>query len=538
MLSDIEIAQKSTMVPIQQIAGKIGLSEEDLIPYGRYIAKVPVEILNRLDSRPDANLILVTAMTPTSMGEGKTTNTIGLGQALSKIGKKTMIAIREPSLGPCMGVKGGAAGGGYSQVLPMEDINLHFTGDLHAVTTAHNLLSSVIDNHLHQKNQPEINPRNIVWKRTIDMNDRALRSIIIGLEDKGLNGVMREDGFDITASSEIMAILCLSGSLKELKEKIGKIIAGYDYLKKPVFVKDIGVQGAMAALLKNALMPNLVQTIEGTPVFVHGGPFANIAHGCNTLIATRMAMKLSDYTVTEAGFGADLGAEKFFDIKCRIGGLSPRAAVLVVTRRAYAIHGIENIRKHAENIQKFNVPVIISINRFADDSMKDIKEIQDKCSDFGTEAVITDFREKGGEGGLEMAEKITKLPDQRNKFRQLYSLEQSIQEKIETIAGEIYGADGIELSGEAKTQIKRIEELGYAGLPVCIAKTQSSFSDNPKLTGRPSGFKITISNARISSGAGFIVVYTGKIMTMPGLPKVPSALNIDVDDSGNISGLF
>lgn len=538
MLSDIEIAQKSVMKPIGDIAASIGLTENDLIPYGRYIAKVPLGIMERYADTPDAGLILVTAMTPTSLGEGKTTNTIGLGQALAKLGKRTMIAIREPSLGPCMGVKGGAAGGGYSQVLPMEDINLHFTGDIHAVTTAHNLLSSVVDNHLHQKNEPEINPRQVVWKRTIDMNDRSLRSMIIGLEDRGINGVMREDGFEITAASEIMAILCLSRDLMDLKEKIGNIMIGYDYLKKPIYAKDLKIQGAMAALLKHAVNPNLVQTIEGTPVFVHGGPFANIAHGCNTMIATKMAMKFSEYTVTEAGFGADLGAEKFFDIKCRLGGLKPRAAVLVVTLRAYAVHGIENILKHAENIRKFNVPVIISVNRFLDDKEKDLLELRDKCLSAGVEAVITDFRESGGEGGLELAEKICNLKQGTKKFRPLYELNVPVKEKVETIAREIYGADGVDFSAEALTRIEQIENLGYGGLPVCMAKTQLSLSDNPKLAGRPKGFRITVSNAKISSGAGFVVIYTGKIMTMPGLPKAPSALNIDVDDKGNISGLF
>ncbi len=425
----------------------------------------------------------------------------------------------------------------------MEEINLHFTGDLHAVTTAHNLLSSIIDNHLHQKNLPEMNPRQVIWRRAIDMNDRSLRSILVGLDERGQNGVMREDGFDITASSEIMAILCLSNNLKELKEKIGKIIVGYDYLKKPVFTGDLGVQGAMAALLKNAVHPNLVQTIEGTPVFVHGGPFANIAHGCNTIIATRMAMKLSDYTVTEAGFGADLGAEKFFDIKCRLGNLHPAAAVLVVTRRADVLHGMENILKHVENIRKFNIPVVISINKFEDDNLDELKNILSKCEDAGVEAMITDFREKGGEGGLELAERICTItsPDNssnKEDFKFLYELNQSIRQKIETIASEIYGADGVEYSSEARNQIERIENLGYGNLPVCMAKTQSSLSDNPKLTGRPKGFRINVSSARVSAGAGFVVIQTGKIMTMPGLPKTPAAMNIDIDDSGNISGLF
>ncbi|MCP4132382.1 MAG: formate--tetrahydrofolate ligase [bacterium] len=540
MKSDIEIAQEAEPRPIIEIAESIGLSGEDIIPYGKYMAKIPLSIMDRFNDTPDGKLILVTAMSPTPMGEGKTTNTIGLGQALTKIGKKTMMAIREPSLGPCMGLKGGAAGGGYSQVLPMEEINLHFTGDLHAISTAHNLLAAVVDNHLHQKNTPELHSRNVLWKRVIDMNDRSLRSIILGLEDQGRNGVMREDGFEITAASEIMAILCLSNNLIDLKERMGKIIVGYDSLRKPVFAKDIGANGAMAALLKNAINPNLVQTIEGTPVLIHGGPFANIAHGCNTMAATKMARKLSDYTITEAGFGADLGAEKFFNIKCRYGGMKPHAAVLVVTRRAYELHGIENIKKHIENIQHFNVPVIVSINKFLNDSEKDLVEIRKGCIDAGVEAIITDFRENGGDGGLELAEAVSTICESHHSgFKVLYDLDQGIREKVEIIAEKIYGAAGVNFTTEALKQIKMIENLGYGNLPVCIAKTQSSLTDNPKIPGRPTeDFNITVSSARVSAGAGFVVIFTGKIMAMPGLPKEPAALKIDIDKYGNISGLF
>ena len=539
MKSDIEIAQEALIRPIGEIAQSIGLSEDDIIPYGKYIAKVSLGIMERFTDTPDGKLILVTAMTPTPLGEGKTTTCIGLGQALSKLGKRSMIAIREPSLGPCMGLKGGATGGGYSQVLPMEDINLHFTGDFHAVTTAHNLLSAAVDNHLHQKKTPEINPRNIVWKRTIDMNDRSLRNIIIGLEGKGINGVMREEGFEITAASEVMAILCLANSIPELKEKIGNIIVGNDFLNKPICAKDIGVNGAMSALLKHAIHPNLVQTVEGTPVFVHGGPFANIAHGCNTLIATKLARKLSDYTVTEAGFGADLGAEKFFNIKCRLGKMKPSAAVLVVTQRAYATHGIDNIKKHIESIGLFRVPVVVSINRFMHDSQKDLEDLRKQCQDLGVEVVVTDFRELGGEGGLQLAERVCTLCEKDPEFRFLYDLDLSIREKVETIATKIYGASEVDFSSEASKQIKQIENLGYATLPVCIAKTPVSLTDDPKIPGGPKQrFTIHVNSARVSAGAGFVVVYTGAILTMPGLPKQPAALNIDIDEFGNISGLF
>lgn len=537
--SDIEIAQNTETRPIIEIAESIGLNREDIIPFGKYIAKIPLRVMDRFQENPEGRLILVTAMSPTSMGEGKTTTTIGLGQALTKIGKKAMMAIREPSLGPCMGLKGGAAGGGYSQVLPMEDINLHFTGDLHAISTAHNLLAAVVDNHLHQRITPEINPRHIVWKRVIDMNDRTLRNIILGLEDQGRNGVMREDGFDITAASEIMAILCLSNNLKELKERIGRVIVGYDFLHKPIFVDDIGVNGAMAALLKHAINPNLVQSVEGVPVLVHGGPFANIAHGCNSVIATKMARKLSEYTITEAGFGADLGAEKFFHIKCRSSNMVPSAAVLVVTTRAYALHGIGNIAKHVDTLSKFGVPAVISVNRFASDRDADLNELKIQCKDLGVDAVITDFRESGGAGGLELAEKLVDLCKRPSNFRMLYDLDAKIAQKVTTVAAEVYGAAGVEFSAQALKDIKQIENMGYANLPVCIAKTQSSLTDNPKIPGFPSGdFHINVSSARVSAGAGFVVIFTGKILSMPGLPMKPAALAIDIDDNGNISGLF
>lgn len=539
MKSDIEIAQSIELKPITEIAATIGLSADDIIPYGRHIAKIPVTMLDRFQDAPDGKLILVTAMSPTSMGEGKTTTTIGLGQALRKIGKRSMIAIREPSLGPCMGVKGGAAGGGYSQVLPMEDINLHFTGDIHAVTTAHNLLSAVTDNHLHHRREPEINSRHVVWRRVVDMNDRSLRSIILGLEDRGINGVMREDGFDITAASEVMAILCLSNDLKELKTRLGNIIVGYDHLRKPIFVRDTGCNGAMAALLKHAVNPNLVQTVEGCPVLVHGGPFANIAHGCNTIIATRMARKVSDFTVTEAGFGVDLGAEKFFHIKCRAGGLTPSLAVMVVTQRAFSLHGIGNIGKHLDTLRRFGVPAIISINRFLTDNDASLHDIKKQCEDLGAEAVITDYREAGSEGGLELAERVAALCGQPGDFRFLYPLEASIMDKVRVVAVQVYGAAKVEFSQQAQTDIKNIENMGFGNLPVCIAKTQSSLTDNPKIPGfLKDGFTITVSSAKVSAGAGFVVIFTGKILAMPGLPKVPSALAIDIDDKGNISGLF
>jgi len=538
MRADIDIAREAQLRPIAEIAEPLGLKQDELFMYGPHMAKVPLGIMERLVERPDGHMILVTAMTPTKYGEGKTTTTIGLAQGMARLGRKTMIAVREPSLGPCMGMKGGAAGGGWSQVLPMEEINLHFTGDLHAVTAAHNLLAAVVDNHLHQNGAPEIHPRKILWKRVMDMNDRALRSTLIGLEGGGINGVMREDGFEITAASEIMAIWGLSSDLMDLKARMGRALVGYDPLGRPVEAGELGVSGAMAALMKNAMNPNLVQTIEGVPAFVHGGPFANIAHGCNTLAATRMALKLADYTVTEAGFGADLGAEKFFDIKCRSGGLAPSAVVLVVTRRAYRMHGLENVQKHVENLSLFGVPVVICINRFLDDSDQELQEIVQACRDLGVPAEIADYREAGGEGGLELAQRVVDACAAESDFRPLYDLEASLEEKVETLATRLYGADGVEFSADARTQLKQITNQGYGGLPICVAKTPASLSDDPKLPGRPRDFRITVKGARVSAGAGFVVIYTGKIMTMPGLPKKPAALDIDIDRRGTISGLF
>ena len=538
MKSDIEIAQASELRPIGEIAQALGLGPDELLPYGHHIAKVAQPTAERLGDQPDGKLVLVTAMTPTARGEGKTTTTIGLGQALSRLSKRAVIAIREPSLGPCMGMKGGAAGGGYSQVLPMEDINLHFTGDIHAVSLAHNMLSAVVDNHLHQKGSPEIHPRRVAWNRVIDMNDRSLRGILVGLGGSGINGALREDGFQITAASEVMAVLCLARDLSDLKTRLRRLIVGYDPLHRPVTAGDLGVEGAMAALLKHAVLPNLVQTIEGTPAFVHGGPFANIAHGCNTVIATRLALKLGDYTVTEAGFGADLGAEKFFHIKCRGAGLEPAAVVLVVTHRAVAVHGIDNVRKHVENIRSFGVPVVISVNRFLDDPPEELEQLRCQCEEIGIPAVVTDYREAGGEGGLELAERVVELCEVPSTLRFQYDLSAPLTEKVEAIATTIYGAQGIELTGEARKQVKRITDLGYGELPVCMAKTPASLSDNPKLPGRPRDFTITVTGARVSAGAGFAVVYTGQVMTMPGLPRHPAALAIDVDAQGNISGLF
>jgi formate--tetrahydrofolate ligase len=538
MRSDLEIARSIDLAPIPEIADKLGIPADVLVPHGRFIAKVPLSYLDSLTDRPEGSLVLVTAMTPTPLGEGKTTTTIGLAQALAKIGKKAAVCIREPSLGPCMGVKGGAAGGGYSQVLPMEDINLHFTGDLHAVTAAHNLLSSLIDNHLHQKGSPELNPRTILWRRAIDMNDRSLRSIVVGLGEGGQNGVMREDGFDITASSEVMAILCLSRDLADLRERLGSIMVGYDPLKEPVCARDLSAQGAMAALLAHALDPNLVQTVEGVPAFVHGGPFANIAHGCNTLASTRLALRLADYVITEAGFGADLGAEKFFDIKCRVGGLSPRASVLVVTRRAFAMHGIANIAKHVENLSKFRVPAAVSVNKFPDDEPEALEDLRKRCADLGVKAFITDYREAGGAGGTGLAGEVVKLCGKKAAYAPLYGLDVPLTEKIKTVATQIYGASDVEFSQEARKALRHIENLGYGDLPVCIAKTQGSLSDDPKLAGRPEGFRLHVRDAKAACGAGFVVVYTGKIMTMPGLPKTPAAAAIDVGADGSITGLF
>jgi formate--tetrahydrofolate ligase len=536
--SDIEIALEANKRPIFDVAAELGLEESEVVPYGRYIAKVPLTVLERLADKPNGKLVLVSAITPTSMGEGKTTTAIGLGQALCRIGHRAAVAIREPSLGPCMGLKGGAAGGGYSQVLPMEEINLHFTGDLHAISTAHNLLSALVDNHLHQRLAPELHPRRVVWRRTLDMNDRSLRHILVGLQGAGVNGVMREDGFDITAASEVMAILCLSRGIADLKARLGNIIVGYDHLSRPVLAREIGAAGAMAALLKNAIMPNLVQTTEGTPALVHGGPFANIAHGCNSVLATRLAQKLADFVVTEAGFGADLGAEKFMHIKCRSAGLAPSAVVLVVTRRAHAVHGIDNVLKHAENIRLFGLPVVVSLNRFAGDSDSELAELERQCNSAGLEAIVTDFRERGGAGGEELAARVAALAGDTPSLTFQYDLEAPLADKVRTIASRLYGAADVEFSSEARRDLANIEKLGYGKLPVCIAKTPASLTDDPKIPGRPRGFSIHVSSARISAGAGFVVVYTGNVMTMPGLPKQPAALAIDVADDGTISGLF
>jgi formate--tetrahydrofolate ligase len=538
MRTDIEIAREVALRPITEVAAALGLEPDDLVLYGRHIAKVPLEVLDRHADRPDGKLVLVTAMTPTRHGEGKTTTTIGLAQALARLGKRAVVAIREPSLGPCMGLKGGAAGGGYSQVLPMEEINLHFTGDLHAVSAAHNLLAAVVDNHLHHKHSPEINPRQVVWRRVIDMNDRSLRSTLVGLDGMGSNGVMREDGFEITAASEIMAVWGLSGSLAELKARMGAIIVGYDFLGRPVRVAEIGVQGAMAALMKHAMQPNLVQTVEGVPAFVHGGPFANIAHGCNTLVATRMARRLADYTVTEAGFGADLGAEKFLHIKCRVGGMAPDAVVLVVTRRAYAMHGLENVAAHVENLRRFGLPPVISLNRFLGDDPGELAEVLAACQGLGVPAALTDYREAGGVGGLELAERVASACEAPGRFEPLYALDLPPEDKVTCLARDLYGADGVDFSPDAQRQLKQITNLGYGGLPICVAKTPNSLSDNPALTGRPRGHRLSVTGARVSAGAGFVVIYTGKIMTMPGLPRRPAALDIDVDERGQISGLF
>ena len=556
MLSDIEIAQQAKMQKITDVAAKLGISEDDIELYGKYKAKLSYDLIRRVKDKKDGKLILVTAITPTPAGEGKSTTTVGLAQGLAKLGKKVIVALREPSLGPCMGIKGGAAGGGYSQVVPMEDINLHFTGDFHAITSAHMLLAAMLDNHIQQGNALNIDPRRIAWKRVVDMNDRELRNIVVGLGGKA-HGVPRQDGFDITVASEVMAILCLASSLHDLKERLAKIIVAYDYNGKPVTAGQIKAQGAMAALLKDAVKPNLVQTLENVPAIIHGGPFANIAHGCNSVMATQTGMKLADYTITEAGFGADLGAEKFFDIKCRYAGLKPDAAVIVATVRALKMHGgvpktdlktpnveavkkgLVNLEKHIENVKKFGVPCVVAINIFAQDTAEELEAVREHCAKHGVNVALSDVFAKGGEGGIDLAKEVIALADRgESKFTPIYPLEMSLKGKIETIAKEIYGADGVNYTKEADKALKEFEELGYGNLPICMAKTQYSFSDDPALLGRPSGFKITIRNCRIAAGAGFIVVLTGDVMTMPGLPKVPAAEKIDVTDDGVISGLF
>ena len=556
MLSDIEIAQQAKMQKITDVAAKLGISEDDIELYGKYKAKLSYDLIRRVKDKKDGKLILVTAITPTPAGEGKSTTTVGLAQGLAKLGKKVIVALREPSLGPCMGIKGGAAGGGYSQVVPMEDINLHFTGDFHAITSAHMLLAAMLDNHIQQGNALNIDPRRIAWKRVVDMNDRELRNIVVGLGGKA-HGVPRQDGFDITVASEVMAILCLASSLHDLKERLAKIIVAYDYNGNPVTAGQIKAQGAMAALLKDAVKPNLVQTLENVPAIIHGGPFANIAHGCNSVMATQTGMKLADYTITEAGFGADLGAEKFFDIKCRYAGLKPDATVIVATVRALKMHGgvpktdmktpnVEavkkgpvNLEKHIENVKKFGVPCVVAINIFAQDTAEELEAVREHCAKHGVNVALSDVFAKGGEGGIDLAKEVIALADSgESKFAPIYPLDMSLKGKIETIAKEIYGADGVNYTKEADKALKEFEELGYGNLPICMAKTQYSFSDDPALLGRPSGFKITIRNCRIAAGAGFIVVLTGDVMTMPGLPKVPAAEKIDVTDDGVISGLF
>ncbi|MBT9177072.1 MAG: Formate--tetrahydrofolate ligase [Firmicutes bacterium] len=556
MKSDIEIAQSAHMLPIVKIAESIGLTEDDLELYGKYKAKVSPAVARRLADRPDGHLILMTAINPTAAGEGKTTTTVGLGQALAKLGKKTAIALREPSLGPSMGVKGGAAGGGYSQVVPMEDINLHFTGDLHAITTAHNMLAAIIDNHLQQGNSLSIDPRRITFRRALDMNDRALRSTIVGLGGKN-NGVPREDGFDITVASEVMAILCLANDLTDLKVRLGRMVVAYTHEREPVTVADLKVAGAMAALLKDAIKPNLVQTLENVPAFIHGGPFANIAHGCNSVQATKLALKVADYVVTEAGFGADLGAEKFFDIKCRFAGLNPSVAVIVATARALKLHGgadvkslsaenlkalnkgFANLERHIENVRKFGVPVVVAINRFPTDSTAELSLIAERCQSANVRVALSEVWAKGGDGGRALAEAVLQtIEGEPASFHPLYPVEMSIREKIATIAREIYGADGVDFTKEVENTIRQYVKLGFDKMPICMAKTQYSFSDDPALLGRPTGFRITVRELRVSRGAGFLVAITGEVMTMPGLPKEPAAEKIDVDGDGKISGLF
>ena len=555
MLSDIQIAQQAVLKPITKIAQELGIEEEELEPYGRYKAKVNDKLFQRVKDRKDGRLVLVTAINPTPAGEGKTTVTTGLGQAMAKIGKKAVIALREPSLGPVFGVKGGAAGGGYSQVLPMEDINLHFTGDMHAITAANNLLCALLDNHIHHGNSLNIDPRRILIKRCLDMNDRELRNIVAGLGGR-INGVPREDGFVITVATEIMAILCLASDLMDLKRRFGEILVAYTYSGEPVYAKDLKAEGAMTALMKDAVMPNLVQTLEGTPAIMHGGPFANIAHGCNSVRATRLALKLADYCITEAGFGSDLGAEKFFDIKCRLSGLKPSAVVLVATVRALKYNGgvpkaelsaenlealekgVANLKAHIENMRKYQVPVVVAINRFLSDSDRELQLIEKTCADCGADFAMTEVFAKGGEGGKALAQKVVAACEKPSNFTPIYSGQLTIAEKVETLAKEIYGADGVTYTAAAQKALKEIQALGGDRLPVCVAKTQYSLSDNPALLGRPKGFQITVRDMKLSNGAGFVVIYTGDIMTMPGLPKVPAAEKIDVTADGVIEGLF
>lgn len=555
MKTDVQIAQEAKLKPITEIAKGLGISEEELEQYGRYKAKINNSLMDRLKDKPDGKLVLVTAINPTPAGEGKTTTNVGLSMALDRIGKKVMTTLREPSLGPCFGIKGGAAGGGYSQVVPMEDINLHFTGDFHAITSAHNLLAAMLDNHIHQGNKLRIVTKNIVWDRAVDMNDRALRHIVIGMGAKG-DGVTRESSFKITVASEIMAILCLADGITDLKERLGRMIVAYDEDKKPVTAKDLNAVGAMALLLKDAIKPNLVQTIENTPAIVHGGPFANIAHGCNSVVATKTALKLADYVITEAGFGADLGAEKFLDIKCRYAGLKPDAVVIVATIRALKYNGekplkelseedlvalrkgAKNLERHIDNISKYGIPSVVAINRFPTDTDNEIELLKEICEEKGVSVVLSEVFTKGGEGGIELAEKVVNIcENEESNFKPIYSLDMSIKEKIEKVAREIYGADGVNYEANAEKQIRNLTELGFDKLPVCIAKTQYSFSDDPNALGAPSGFKINVRDVKVSAGAGFIVILTGQIMTMPGLPRVPHAEGMDICPDGTIVGL-
>lgn len=556
MLTDVEIAQSAKMKPISEIAQKVGLEDDDLELYGKYKAKIALEAINRLENNPDGKLVLVTAINPTPAGEGKTTTMIGLSQALNKLGKKSVVAMREPSLGPCFGIKGGAAGGGYAQVVPMEDINLHFTGDIHAITAANNLIAAMLDNSIHQGNPLNIDVRNIVWKRVVDLNDRALRNTVCGLGGR-LNGVPREDGFDITVASEVMAILCLATSLEDLKARAGKMIVAYNYDGEPVTVNDIEATGAVTLLLKDAIKPNLVQTLDHTPVFVHGGPFANIAHGCNSVMATKLAIKLGDFAITEAGFGADLGAEKFLDIKCRQAKLDPQAVVIVATVRALKMHGgvdkkelatenlealakgVKNLEKHIENIAKYDIPSVVAINAFPTDTEAELQLLKDTCNKMGVDVAISKVWEKGADGGIELAEKLLEILDTKEaNYKPLYDLDLSIKEKIETIAKEIYGADGVAFDKKVLTKMKKYEAQGLGNLPICVAKTQYSLSDQPTLLGKPSGFTVKINDLIPSAGAGFLVAISGSIMRMPGLPKRPAAVNMDIDKDGKIVGLF
>lgn len=555
MLSDIEIAQQAELLPIAEVAKKIGIKDGELEPYGRFKAKLNDSLADRLSSKPDGKLVLVTAINPTPAGEGKTTVTAGLGEAMAKIGKNAVIALREPSLGPVFGIKGGAAGGGYAQVLPMEDINLHFTGDMHAITAANNLLCAMLDNHIHHGNALNIDPRQILFKRCLDMNDRELRNIVAGLGGK-VNGIPREDGFQITVASEIMAVLCLANDITDLKERFGRILVAYTYDGKPVYARELKADGAMTALMKDAIMPNLVQTLEGTPAVMHGGPFANIAHGCNSVRATKLALKLGDYCITEAGFGSDLGAEKFLDIKCRCAGLAPNAIVIVATCRALKYNGgvpkaevgnsnlealkkgIVNLGVHIDNMRKFGVPVVVAINKFTTDTEEELEFIRQYCGEKGADFATAEMFAKGGEGGRELAQRVVDACEKESSFKPLYALDLTVKEKVKKIAQEIYRADDVVFTPQAEKALSKIVELGGDRLPVCIAKTQYSLSDNPALLGAPTGHTITVRDVKLSNGAGFVVIYTGNIMTMPGLPKVPAAERIDVDENGKISGLF